>query len=117
MGTTVSKENLKRKTDFSDSANQSKRFKHPANGDIKNLVPFSSSVSIDREGKRQTGKINIFIFNEGLKESLGMINKSLNNAESGSVSMIVNLDESEDVDLDLEAEAEHEITKDTRKCY
>ena len=46
-----------------------------------------------------------------------MTNKSLNNAESGSVSMIVNLDESEDVDVDIEAEAEHEITEDTRKCY
>ena len=57
------------------------------------------------------------MFNEGLKEFLGMTNKSLNNAESGSVSMIVNLDESEDVDVDIEAEAEHEITEDTRKCY
>ena len=60
MGTNVSKENLKRKTDFSDSFNQSKKFKHPAtpnDGDIKNLIPFSwqkglsLNVSIDREGK------------------------------------------------------------------
>ena len=132
MGTNVSKENLKRKTDFSDSSNQSKRFKHPApgtpnNGDIKNLIPFSwqnglsSSVTIDREGMleaRRTGRMNIFMFNEGLKESTGMTNKSLNDAESASsVSMIVNLDESEDVDVDIEAEAEVEITEDTRKCY
>ena len=69
MGTNVSKENLKRKTDFSDSFNQSKKFKHPAtpnDGDIKNIIPFSSlnglssSVTIDREGKKTVrGKINI----------------------------------------------------------
>ena len=60
MGTIVSKENLKRKIDFSHSPNQSKRFKSPAalnNGDEKNLIPFSwqnglsLNVSIDREGK------------------------------------------------------------------
>ena len=62
MGSIVSKENLKRKTDLSHSQNQSKRFKQPAahapnNGDDKNLIPFSwqnrlsLNVSIDREGK------------------------------------------------------------------
>ena len=59
MGTNVSKVNLKRKTDFSDSPKEAKRFKNPAtinNGCHKNLIPFSwkngfsSSVSIDREG-------------------------------------------------------------------
>ena len=52
-----------------------------------------------------------FYASEGLKESIGMPNKSLNNAESASVSMIVNLDESEDVDVDIE------VTEDTRNCY
>ena len=106
MGTNVSKENLKRKTDFSDSPNQSKRFKHPAapkkDGD-ENLIPFSwqnglsSRVSIDREGE--------------------MTNKNPNNTDSASVSMIVNMDETEDVDVDIDVEAEHEITANMGKCY
>ena len=64
MGTNVSKENLKRKSDFSHSTNQyqSKRLKNPAtpnNGGDKNLMPFSwqyglsSNVSIDLEGKNK----------------------------------------------------------------
>ena len=57
------------------------------------------------------------MFNEGLKESIGMTNKSLSNTDSASVSMIVNMDDSEDVDADLVVETEHEITANTRKCY
>ena len=62
-------------------------------------------------------KYNIFMFNEGLKESIGMTNKSLSNTDSASVSMIVNMDDSEDVDADFVVETEHEITANTRKCY
>ena len=57
------------------------------------------------------------MFNQGLIEATGMTNKSLNTAESASVSMIVNLDENEEVDVDIEAETEYENTEDTRKCY
>ena len=56
------------------------------------------------------------MFNEGLKESIGMINKSLSNTDSASVSMIVNMDETEDVDVDIDVEAEHEITANMGKC-
>ena len=123
MGTNVSKVNLKRKTDFSDSPNQSKRFKAPAtisNGCHRNLISFSwkkgfsSSVSLDGEGNPES-KIEYFqnlylylIGISGLRESIGITDRDLNNAESASVSMIVNVDESEDVDVDIEAEIETE---------
>ena len=57
------------------------------------------------------------MFNEGLKESIGMTNKSLSNTDSASVSMIVNMDETEDVDVDIDVEAEHEITANMGKCF
>ena len=37
--------------------------------------------------------------------------------DSSSVSMIVNMDDSEDVDADFVVEADQEITANTRKCY
>ena len=37
--------------------------------------------------------------------------------DSTSVSMIVNMDDSEDVDADFVVETEHEITANTRICY